>query len=81
MKCDEQLEKWVAGNSVHNDDRDECCPDVSCCQPDLLAEESIRRKFQEAKEPIRTEMLMMFLGKLLEDKNVHIAGGPYEQGA
>ena len=27
MTSDEQLKEWVKGNSIHNPDRDECCPD------------------------------------------------------
>ena len=32
-----QMEKWLAGHPEHNTERDECCPDFSCCQPHLLA--------------------------------------------
>ena len=28
---DKQLEQWVLGNSIHNKESDECCPDFSCC--------------------------------------------------
>lgn len=34
----EQLRRWVAGESVHNGpspDRGECCPDFSCCCPEI----------------------------------------------
>jgi hypothetical protein len=33
MTALEQLEKWVAGENVHDKERDECCPDFACCQP------------------------------------------------
>lgn len=42
MTPNEQLELWVRGKSVHNDERDECCPDFSCCSPELLAPEHER---------------------------------------
>ena len=30
-----QNEKWVNGISEHNIIDNECCPDFSCCEPDL----------------------------------------------
>jgi len=32
MKKEEQLTEWVKGNSIHNKEQDECCPDFSCCK-------------------------------------------------
>lgn len=81
MTPNEQLAIWVEGKSIHNEDRNECCPDFSCCNPELLAEESVRIAFAEADPVVREEMLMMFLGKLLEGHNLHFSGGPYERGA
>jgi hypothetical protein len=78
VKIDKQLEEWVKGNSIHNDERDECCPDFSCCQPDLLADEKARlifvKAFKENDQETQNSMLMMFLGNLLKNENVHIAG-------
>ena len=80
MTPDEQLARWVAGEPVHNPDRDECCPDFSCCRPELLAPEDVRRRFAAATEAERHEMLMMFLGGLLgaegHGDRVHVAGEP-----
>ena len=59
---EEQLAAWVKGNPTHNTIRDECCPDFSCCNPELLAPEEVRREFVEAGETKRHEMLMGFLG-------------------
>jgi len=80
MTCDEQLAKWVDGDSIHNETRDECCPDFSYCNPELLAPEHERQAFAQGDEATRMQMLMTFLGKLLEGQKVHIAGGPYERG-
>lgn len=30
-----QLILWVCGKSIHNHITDECCPDFSCCEPQL----------------------------------------------
>lgn len=30
-----QMLYWAAGNSYHNNIDDECCPDFSCCVPEL----------------------------------------------
>ncbi len=65
----EQVKEWVAGVSIHNDGRDECCPDFSCCHPELLASQKERARFQQAlldeNRGLMDNMLMMFLGALL----------------
>lgn len=32
----EQTERWVEGDARHNVVDDECCPDFSCCRPELF---------------------------------------------
>jgi hypothetical protein len=39
-----QLERWREGWSWHNTFSDECCPDFSCCRPDMLTPEAERRE-------------------------------------
>jgi len=48
MTHEEQLELWVNGKSVHNDEKDACCPDFSCCHPELKADKATRIKFAKA---------------------------------
>ena len=77
ISSDEQLRRWVGGESVHNDQRDECCPDFSCCVPELKADAETRKAFADAPEDRRIEYLGMFLGAAIArhtDKNVHVAG-------
>jgi hypothetical protein len=77
VSSDEQLERWVAGESVHNAERNECCPDFSCCRPTLLAPDWERQAFKAASERARSGMLMTFLGRMLADADVgrvHIVG-------
>ena len=73
-----QLAEWVKGNPIHNDERDECCPDFSCCEPELLAPKKTREAFQRADENGRMSMLMGFLGASLShigiDKDVYLVG-------
>jgi len=77
-----QLIEWVKGNPVHNYEDGECCPDFSCCYPDLLAPAEVRKAFCNAEtkgdNDTKSRMLGEFLSKFLEakmpDKNVHIAG-------
>ncbi len=78
MTSDEQKRRWVAGESVHNDERDECCPDFSCCNVELLAPQEEREKFGEATEDLRSAMLSVFLGRMLAAEGVqaYIAGDP-----
>ena len=78
----DQLAKWVAGESVHNDERDECCPDFSCCKPMLLAPKDVREKFMAADDEGRLAFLGHFLAAMIAaagTAKVHIAGEGQEQ--
>ena len=35
---------WVEGTPVHNDIDQECCPDFSCCEPDIFIDSKKDRK-------------------------------------
>ena len=81
MTVNEQLLQWVKGNSVHNEERNECVPDFSCCNPAINTPIETRELFMEAylndDEEQRQRMLMTFLGQSLatvSDKKVHITG-------
>ena len=82
MTPDEQLERWVAGESVHNATRDECCPDFSCCQPEMQWAEPRRREFQEAflaDDHVRVHDLLMggltrMVGESDIETKVHVTG-------
>jgi hypothetical protein len=77
MTNEEQLEQWVNGNPVHDDERDICCPDFSCCTG-VLAPLDVRERFAKAyhekDDKTMDQMLMMFLGAALQGKNAYIAG-------
>ena len=70
MTADEQLELWCNGESVHNDESDECCPDFSFCYKKTNTPIEIRKKFREAhlsgNLELVNEMLMGFLGEMLK---------------
>ncbi len=79
MTHEEQLQKWVDGESIHGAGKHEdCCPDFSCCNPKLLAFKGERQAFQAADEQARHAMLFTFLGRMLaiEGANAYIAGDP-----
>ena len=38
-----QLMMWVNGQPKHNTVDNECCPDFSCCYPDLLKGDQVTR--------------------------------------
>ncbi len=54
---DIQLNKWAAGESVHNTEFDFCCPDFSCCVPHLAWLPHIRLIFMTGTEEKREELL------------------------
>lgn len=82
MTYEEQLVRWVQGDSICPNDHDECCPDFSCCNPELKAPDAVRQTFYDEWKAGNTavidRMLMGFLGAFIAakygDKKVHIAG-------
>jgi len=84
ITCEEQLQRWLAGDSVHrigdSTRDDECCPDFSCCYPDLLAPFEEREHFVALVQSKGNcvPMLMTFLGRLmrlLNDGAVYMTDG------
>ena len=77
MDNKQQLDEWIKGNSAHTDNGD-CCPDFSCCNPKLMANEEERKIFAEADESKQMKMLFGYLGKMLAvempEKKVYLAG-------
>jgi hypothetical protein len=76
---DHQLAEWLEGRPAHNTSRDECCPDFSCCRPELLAPRETREAFVRADQETRSHFLGGFLHAALagHSRTVHIAGlGP-----
>ena len=82
MTPDEQLELWLEGNPVHNEDRDECCPDFSCCRGDgYIASREVREifvaAFRSGNTRVTDRLLMQFLSDAaaaLTDKKVYVVG-------
>jgi hypothetical protein len=97
MTPEEQLDRWVDGDPVHNHNRwisivdddnkvvgrrklegGECCPDFSCCHPELLAPPEVRQAFKAASTEERGKFLHQFLAAMLKlegDEDVHVVGG------
>lgn len=75
-----QLREWVAGNPTHNEVRNECCPDFSCCQPELLWPEEQRELFANADDRMREAMLLMSLGAALNLMSEDYRDGVYIAG-
>jgi hypothetical protein len=57
MTGEEQVAQWVAGKPTCPNDRGGCCPDFSCCVPELMWDEDKRERFQKAEGSERMEML------------------------
>lgn len=80
-RVDFQLKMWVGGKSLHNHVDDECCPDFSCCNADMVTDEETRKIFFNSCDEIRERFLMQFLGQAIakySDKKVYIADGKTE---
>lgn len=73
---------WLNGDPKHNKTDDECCPDFSCCNPELLAPKEVREIFYQAEKSgnhkLVDRMLGEFLSKMIDTipskPKVHIAG-------
>jgi hypothetical protein len=68
MTPEEQLKEWVKGNSIHMTNPDMCCPDFSCCEPELLASKEERKIYSSGNDEVRMNMLLIFLEALLIKK-------------
>ena len=64
-RCRSQVELWAQGVSIHNTVDDECCPDFSCCKPQMKASDEERQTFLNANEDERSLMCFKFLGTAL----------------
>ena len=81
-RLETQTINWLNGKPEHNKIDDECCPDFSCCTPELLASKEERQKFYNAHISGDTKtinkMLGDFLGWMLARnipmKDIHIIG-------
>lgn len=71
-----QLENWVAGKPEHNDIDGECCPDFSCCAPQLLSPIEQRQAFLRASQADDQKTMSAFLGGFLGRAfaGVHVVG-------
>lgn len=41
---------WAQGRPYHEPINDECCPDFSCCEPDLFTKDEAERWRMHAKQ-------------------------------
>lgn len=74
MTNKEQLQKWLEGEPIHNKELGVCCPDFSCCRPELLAPREERELLCSLQDDARFRLLGMFLGRAINSKEVYIAG-------
>ena len=79
MTIKEQVEKWVNGESIHDEEHDTCCPDFSCCNSKLKADKANRELFakaySEGNDALIGAMLTGFIGQALKSlthKKVHV---------
>lgn len=77
MTPEKQLQDWLSGEPTCPNDRGECCPDFSCCKPQLLQPIEVRKQFVDAPPKQRERMLMGFLGDFITsiDPKARVIGG------
>lgn len=66
MDLEEQLDKWVEGESIHNKELGNCVPDFSCCRPALATKLEVRQKFKAADGIERMRMCGQFYADLVK---------------
>ena len=42
-RCQYQALQWALGHPFHNNIDNECCPDFSCCTPDIFEQDASKR--------------------------------------
>jgi hypothetical protein len=67
----DQVNHWCNGESIHNEIDDECCPDFSCCNPDVNTPQELREAFRIATLNDHNEAIMYMLGLFLGNLIVH----------
>jgi len=67
MTREEQLEKWISGVSLHNDELDECCPDFSCCCEGISTPVEVKKAFRDAYIRGDSEEMERMLWTFLSD--------------
>lgn len=86
MKIEEQLDMWVDGNPQHNNDRNECTPDFSCCRgKDNMAPKHLRLEFAKAyregdirkTDQMLSDFLSGILSKECPDYSIRVSGFKY----
>jgi hypothetical protein len=55
-------------------DDSECCPDFSCCCPELLQPLEVRQAFAAADEKERMKWLGVFLGAMIHESKAELKG-------
>ena len=69
-----QFDDWLEGRCVHLWMPDLCCPDYSCCVPDLLVPLEVRELYVQLHNSGDIEGLQRldrwFLGRLLQHKRL-----------
>lgn len=63
MTNDQQIDLWVKGEPKHGA---ECCPDFSCCHPDLLQPVTVRLAYRDGSQRVREQLLARFLAALVK---------------
>ena len=82
----EQLSLWVAGHSVHDDERGLCCEDFSCCWPQLQVDQATRWKFVGAyisacgrpgnEDTVRGQLVVLQMRVMFLERLVRLLGSP-----
>jgi hypothetical protein len=69
MTPKEQLDLWVQGNSIHNLERNECTPDMSCCNHPWKWPQERREQFANATDDVRITMCGLHLQAVVPQCN------------
>ena len=75
MTHEEQLQEWLKGNAIHDKEQNRCCPDFSCCNGELApleVRERFVKAYHEDDQSTMMQMLVMFLGNMLQKKDVEV---------
>lgn len=67
---DNRLRLWVKGSPIHDYANNLCCPDYSCCHPDLIASPAERDAFMRGTAAQRLRLEILFLNRLIHSAGI-----------
>lgn len=81
MTIREQLERWVAGEWLHDPETGRCTPDFGCCMDELRATKEIREAFMVGTEEQKALWLYSWMVEAMQAQCSSLGIEPAQVGS